>query len=74
MFECVQDDFGKIIENWWSIVSQMLNDCCALVGGSQDNLSTTVTNIYINYSTIVGQSLDYCSMFIEFNDKFRKTS
>ena len=30
--------------------------------------------MYVNYSTIVAQSLDYCSMIIEFYDKFKKTS
>ena len=52
----------------------MLNDCSALVGGLQDTFRTTVANMYVNYSTIVAQSLDYCSMIVEFDDKLRKTS
>ena len=29
--------------------------------------------MYENYRTIVAHSLDYCSMIIEFDDKFEKT-
>ena len=29
--------------------------------------------MYVNYSTIVAQSLDYCSMIVEFFDKFKAT-
>ena len=42
--------------------------CSAIIGGFQDNCR----DMSVNHSKIEAQSLDYCTMIVEFDDKFNK--